>query len=339
MAEIFISYKSERRAAAEHFAEVLKRYGYSVWFDYELVKGKDFAAQIERQIREAKALVALWCSLSVSSRWVREEVHLAHDLGILVPVKIEPCEIPFGFRLADTIDLAGWDGSPRSPALDPLIDALEGRIGRDAVPERKALIEYETTWRRFGGSTLKDFALNARVETAEGPRFQLPGGEGGGHKEQTGGAGNNADNGLLTLAAAEWAKIKDTAGIAALKRFAQHFAKTYYAELAEERIAALEEAARVKAAAEAEARAKAQAEAKSHAPGKRRGWRSLEARSATLATAIRCFRFSRTRRKRLRRGCKRWASSRRRRSRPASRIPSGSSPARASAISMPARKW
>jgi hypothetical protein len=75
MAEIFISYKSERRAAAEHFAEVLKRYGYSVWFDYELVKGKDFAAQIERQIREAKTLVALWCSLSISSRWVREEVH------------------------------------------------------------------------------------------------------------------------------------------------------------------------------------------------------------------------------------------------------------------------
>ena len=157
MAEIFISYKSERRAAAEHFAEVLRRHGFTVWFDYELVKGADFAAQIERQIREAKALVALWCSLSVSSRWVREEVHLAHDLGILVPVKIEACEIPFGFRLADTIDLTGWDGAPRSPALDPLIDALEGRIGRDAAPDRKALIEYEGAWRRFGGAPAQGF--------------------------------------------------------------------------------------------------------------------------------------------------------------------------------------
>ena len=115
--------------------------------------------------------MALWCSLSVTSRWVREEVHLAHDLGILVPVKIEPCEIPFGFRLADTIDLAGWDGAPRSPALDPLIDALEGRIGRDAVPDRKALIEYEATWRRFGARTLKDFALNAKLAQAEARRF------------------------------------------------------------------------------------------------------------------------------------------------------------------------
>ena len=88
MSEIFISYKSERRLAAEHFAEVLKRYGYSVWFDYELVKGKDFTQQIERKVREAKALVVLWCSRSVSSRWVREEVYLAGKLGILIPVMI-----------------------------------------------------------------------------------------------------------------------------------------------------------------------------------------------------------------------------------------------------------
>ena len=67
MAEIFISYKSERRKAAEHLAAVMAHYGYSVWFDYQLVKGRDFGLQIDRQIREAKALVVLWCSLSVGS--------------------------------------------------------------------------------------------------------------------------------------------------------------------------------------------------------------------------------------------------------------------------------
>jgi hypothetical protein len=39
MADIFISYKSERRKAAAHFAKILERYGYSVWYDYSLVKG------------------------------------------------------------------------------------------------------------------------------------------------------------------------------------------------------------------------------------------------------------------------------------------------------------
>ena len=238
MAEIFISYKSERRAAAEHFAEVLRRYGYSVWFDYELVKGKDFAAQIERQIREARALVALWCTLSVGSRWVREEVHLAHDLGILVPVKIEPCEIPFGFRLADTIDLASWDGAPRSPTLDSLIDALEGRIGRDAAPDRKALIEYEATWRRFGARTLKDFALNAKLAQAEPRRF--------GPDES-----NGPDNGLLQWSKEEWERLKASADIGRLLRFAEH-AHPYYAAEARERVQFLQaEAERLQAEAEA----------------------------------------------------------------------------------------
>jgi len=168
MADIFISYKSERKLAAEHFAEVLRRYGYSVWFDYSLIKGKDFAEQIERQIRASKSLVVLWCSMSIGSRWVREEVHLAHELGLLIPVKIENCEIPFGFRLADTIDLSGWDGSPRSHQLDPLLDDLEAKVGRPAMPDRQALIEYERTWWRFGAQSLKAFALGEPIEPDNG---------------------------------------------------------------------------------------------------------------------------------------------------------------------------
>lgn len=168
MTDIFISYKSERKLAAEHFAEVLRRYGYSVWFDYSLIKGKDFAEQIERQIRASKSVVVLWCSMSIGSRWVREEVHLAHDLGLLIPVKIEPCEIPFGWRLADSIDLSSWDGSPRSHQLDPLLDDLETKTGRAAMPDRRALMEYEQTWRRFGAQSLKAFALGEPIEPDNG---------------------------------------------------------------------------------------------------------------------------------------------------------------------------
>jgi TIR domain len=134
--EIFISYKSERRRAAEHLAAVLDRHGYSAWFDYQLIKGRDFGLQIDRKVREAKALVVLWCTRSVGSRWVAEEVDLAHELGILVPVKIEPCTLSIGFRRQDYIDLSDWDGSPRSHRLDPLLDALEearAQAGRNHV--------------------------------------------------------------------------------------------------------------------------------------------------------------------------------------------------------------
>src|SRR3954449_12765891 len=98
-------------------AAVLKCYGFSVWFDYQLIKGRDFALQIDHEVRQAKALVLLWCSRSVSSPWVVEEADLAQHLGILVPVKIEACELPLGFRRQDYINMAEWDGAPRSHVL------------------------------------------------------------------------------------------------------------------------------------------------------------------------------------------------------------------------------
>ncbi len=62
MTDVFISYKSERKLADKHFAEVLHRYGYSVvWYDYSLIKGKDFVEQLEKHIREAKVVIVLWC--------------------------------------------------------------------------------------------------------------------------------------------------------------------------------------------------------------------------------------------------------------------------------------
>jgi hypothetical protein len=170
MAEVFISYKSERRSAAEHVAAVLERYGYSVWFDYQLIKGRDFGLQIDREVRAAKALVVLWCSRSVASRWVTEEVDLAHTLGILVPVKIESCELPVGFRRQDYIDLTEWNGAPRSHQLDPLLDALEQNVGRAPHLNFKAMRDYEAAWRRFGAPTLSKFALDQPLQEHEGNR-------------------------------------------------------------------------------------------------------------------------------------------------------------------------
>jgi formylglycine-generating enzyme required for sulfatase activity len=145
-----------------------------------------------------------------------------------VPVKIEPCEIPFGFRLADTIDLCGWDGAPRAPALDPLIDALEGRIGRDAVPDRKALIEYEGAWRRFGGHPLKDFAVNAELRHTETRRFGPEGENGPQLRQHAAEQGGATENGLLQWSKEEWERLKDSADIAKLRHFAKH-AHPYYA--------------------------------------------------------------------------------------------------------------
>jgi hypothetical protein len=177
--DVFISYKSERRKAAEHLAAVLRLHGYSVWFDYQLVKGSDFGFQIDRKIREAKAVVVLWCTLSAGSRWVAEEADLAYELGILVPAKIEPCNLPVGFRRQDYTDLSAWDGSPRSHQLDPLIDALAQRIGRPPQIDYAGMRAFEAAWRHYGALPLREFALGKPAVDVEAGRHLPPAGTAG----------------------------------------------------------------------------------------------------------------------------------------------------------------
>src|ERR1700719_3084289 len=246
MAEVFISYKSERRRAAEHLAAVLDRYGFSVWFDYQLIKGRDFGLQIDRRVREAKALVVLWCTKSVTSRWVAEEVDLAHELEILVPVKIETCALSVGFRRQDYIDLSEWDGAPRSHQLDPLIDALEQKVGRAPAPDFKALRDYEATWRRFGALPLGAFAFDKPPEVHEGDRGLPDRVSPQVHEGDRGVSGprwrwrkaarrwTGDQHSLLAFAAEAWPAVRDCGDPRRLLRFEQHFARTYYAEEARE---------------------------------------------------------------------------------------------------------
>ncbi len=169
MAEIFISYKSERRKAAGHLAKILERYGYTVWFDYHLVKGDDFADEIDKRIRAAKAVVVLWCKLGVQSVWVKREAALAAKLKILVPATIEPCDLRVDFDSDHNTDLSEWSGAPLDHKLYPLLDGIAHRVGRPPQLDFKAMRDYEEDWRRFGAPSLKAFALEEPVK-AEEPR-------------------------------------------------------------------------------------------------------------------------------------------------------------------------
>src|SRR5262245_59967670 len=235
LADVFISYKSERRKAAEHLTAVLEAYGFPVWFDYQLVKGRDFGLQIDRKVREAKALVALWCTMSVASRWVAEEVDLAQQLGILIPVKIEACDLPVGFRRQDYIDLTTWDGAPRSHQLDPLIEALEAQLGRPANLDLKRAREYEATWRRFGAPPLKSFALEQPLELVEITRF-VP------HRETPPDPLSEATV-AEAVALEHWQAIKGGSDPKKLRAFLAEFPTAKVTRLAQEALAELENAA------------------------------------------------------------------------------------------------
>ena len=176
MADVFISYKSERRAAAEHLAEILVDYGYSVWWDYGLISGRDFGSQIEKELRAAKAVVVLWCSMSVGSEWVREEAALAKRLDRVIPTFIEKnVDLPLGFSLSQTLDLADWDGSPKSAKLDRLLRDIGAFVGRAPKPNMEGLERTERAWRlqgewrRDGDTACTTLAVDGGVLTFTGP--------------------------------------------------------------------------------------------------------------------------------------------------------------------------
>ncbi|HEX6604927.1 MAG TPA: TIR domain-containing protein [Sphingomicrobium sp.] len=108
--DVFLSYSREDRASARHIADCFAAEGISVWWDARLQSGQTFDEVIERQLKEAKAVVVLWTPRSVNSRWVRAEATLADRKNKLVPAIIEPCDRPIAFELTHTADLSDWTG-------------------------------------------------------------------------------------------------------------------------------------------------------------------------------------------------------------------------------------
>ena len=108
--DIFLSYARHDRPTARVFAEACAEEGFSVWWDASLHSGETFDEVIERQLRDAKAVVVLWSPRSVASRWVRSEATLADRRHKLVPAIIEACDRPIAFELTHTAELTDWTG-------------------------------------------------------------------------------------------------------------------------------------------------------------------------------------------------------------------------------------
>lgn len=135
--DIFISYSREDRASARQFAESFAREGFSVWWDAVLRSGQTFDEIIEQELRAAKAVVVLWSPRSVRSRWVRAEATLADRSNKLVPIIIEPCDLPIIFELTHASELAQWSGDTSDARWQTLISDLRRMIGtsQEAAPE------------------------------------------------------------------------------------------------------------------------------------------------------------------------------------------------------------
>src|SRR6185312_13988015 len=136
MADVFVSYARADKARVAPLVAAIEAKGWSVWWDPEIVPGREFDDEIEDEINAAKAVLVVWTPTSVASRWVRGEARDAADRGILVPVRFDKAHLPMDVRAIHTTDLDGWGENAAGAKAQEFLNALGMLIAR--APESQS---------------------------------------------------------------------------------------------------------------------------------------------------------------------------------------------------------
>ena len=161
MADIFISYAKEDRAHKDRIARALEAEGWSVWSDAEIRAGTTFPRAIAEAIEAARCVVVLWSTTSVENDWVYEEAERGKQRRILLPIQIEPAQIPLGFGLIQTASLVGWDGAPAELDFRRLVRDISAIVGNQPRPDEQRPAPEWTSAREHSmvGKTLRNFRI------------------------------------------------------------------------------------------------------------------------------------------------------------------------------------
>ena len=138
MARIFLSYAREDVDSAKQLAEAVGRGGHEVWWDRHIQGGSRFTAEIDRALKDADVVVVLWTNASVESAWVQDEAAEGRDNERLVPVSLNGCRPPLGFRQFHTIELGAWKGDGDPLQMDELFQAIDNTVGTRSAAKSAA---------------------------------------------------------------------------------------------------------------------------------------------------------------------------------------------------------
>jgi hypothetical protein len=138
MADVFCSYASADRARVEPIAVALQGRNFDVWWDQHIPAGRSYREVIAERLAAARCVVVFWSAKSAASEWVVDEADEGKRRRILVPVLLDACEPPMGFRQIEGVNLTDWRGDASHREFQNLVASVAGlvRDGRVEMPVR-----------------------------------------------------------------------------------------------------------------------------------------------------------------------------------------------------------
>lgn len=138
---LLLSYAREDETVAAEFLSRLRKLGVDAWWDREIPPStSDFRLAIQDEIARRDWLVPIWTENSIRSKWVRDEVRYAEDLGKPVfAVKLDAVATPVGLGHFQHIDVSA---NERTVAIPTAVAAICKAIG-SAQPARRGVVQFK----------------------------------------------------------------------------------------------------------------------------------------------------------------------------------------------------
>ena len=128
MPDIFISYAHEDQERVRPIVKELEKRGWRVFWDKKIPAGQQWHLYIAKALTASHCVIVVWSRHSILSDSVIEEAQVAKTKGLLVPLRLDPVELPLGFGLIQAPDLSEWKNNTHDSEFLQLMDAVASKI-------------------------------------------------------------------------------------------------------------------------------------------------------------------------------------------------------------------
>jgi hypothetical protein len=138
VADVFISYAHVDDGHVRGIVRALEELNLTVWWDIALRSGDRYGDVIEKELAQAKCVLAVWSRHSRNSDWVRAEASLGNDANKLVQIVLhKDVKPPLPFNIVHFEPIVGRPNQS-DENWRQLVDAVRRRVGGEAAARAPA---------------------------------------------------------------------------------------------------------------------------------------------------------------------------------------------------------